>query len=725
MGGLRLTLLGGFEARLASGAPIDIPLRKAQGLLAYLALQPGKAIPREKLADLLWSERGDTQAQGSLRQTLTVLRKALAPVEPPPLVVERNSVALDPGAVEVDAVDFDRLIASGLDADLDAAVGLYGGDLIDGLTIRDPAFEAWLNEARRQFRESLRRALTRLLEHKTAIGAGDAAVATARRLLDLDPLQEATHRALMLLYAETGRREAALQQFERCRHLLEAEFGITPELETVALYRGLRDEAAVPGAKAPKESGAIAPKESGVSVVAPSPIIAGRTGAVYAPMTARARRWPVAALAVVLVVAAGGLGWLRPWEPKLERASVARMAYPLPDQPSIAVLPFVNLSGDPEQAYFADGLTEDIITTLSKIPTLFVIARTSTFTYKDKPVKVQQVAEDLGVRFVLEGSVRRTEGRVRVTVQLSDAISGNHLWAGRYDRDAKGFLALQDDITGTIVRVLRIELTEGEMVRVQLGRGTDDIEAWASAKRGHALLRRITKEDVARGRQHIERAIESDPGYATAWSSLAWTHLHDAKFGWSASRAESFQEAVAAAKKALTLDDSLPNTYAVLGAINLIERQHDQAIAYMEKAVALAPNGADHTARLAWTLTYAGRPTEAAALLEKAMRLSPYYPAWYLVTLGCAYRLGGRYDDAIAALKRAEQRSPGNFHTHAVLAVIYSELERLEEARAKVADILKMDPNYTIAQFAKAVPYKDPAEFDRIRNALRIAGLPE
>ena len=540
MGGLRLTLLGGFEARLASGAPVDIPIRKAQGLLAYLALQPGKAIPREKLADLLWSERGDKQAQGSLRQTLTVLRKALAPVEPPALVVDRNSVALDPDTVEVDAVDFDRLIASGLVADLDAAVGLYGGDLMDGMTIRDPAFEAWLDEARRQFRESLRRVLTRLLEHETAIGAGDAAVATARRLLDLDPLREATHRALMRLYAETGRRGAALQQFERCRHLLETELGITPELETVALYRALRDEAAV--------SGATAPKESGVSAVAPNPIIAGRTGAAYAPMTARFPRWPVAIVALALIVAAGALGWLRPWEPKVQRASIARTAYPLSDQPSIAVLPFVNLSDDPEQAYFADGLAEDIITALSRIPNLFVIARNSTFTYKDEPVKVQQVAEDLGVRFVLEGSVRRADNRVRVTAQLIDAIDGNHRWAGRYDRDARGFLALQDDITGNIIRALQIELTEGEMVRVQLGRGTDDLEAWGLAMRGHSLLRRITKEDVARGRQLIERAIELNPDYATAWSFLAWTHLHDARWGWSASRSESFQEAAAAAK---------------------------------------------------------------------------------------------------------------------------------------------------------------------------------
>jgi TolB-like protein/DNA-binding SARP family transcriptional activator/cytochrome c-type biogenesis protein CcmH/NrfG len=716
MARLRLTLLGGFEARSASGARLDIPIRKAQGLLAYLALQPGKAVPREKLAGLLWSERGETQAQGSLRQTLTVLRKALAPVEPPALVIDRNSVALDPEAVEVDAVRFLQLIDAGDPDDLEAVIGLYQGDLLDGFAVRDPAFEAWLEAARRQLRESLHRALTRLLDHHGAQGDRDAAIAVARRLLALDPLQEAAHRALMRLYAETGRREAALQQFGRCRDLLAAELGIAPEPETEALYRALRDEA-------PAAAGQ-APEAAGIPVLRPSPIGAGRRGAADAPIRAPFARWPVLALALVLVAAAGALAWLRPWEPKVEPASVARMAYPLPEQPSIAVLPFANLSGDPEQAHFADGLAEDIITILSKIPTLFVIARNSTFTYRDKPVKVQRVAEELGVRFVLEGSVRRAEGRVRVTAQLIDALGGNHLWSGRYDRDAKGFLALQDDIAGNIVRALQIELTEGEMARVQLGRGTGDIEAWASAMRGHALLRRITKEDVARGRQLIERAIALDPDYATAWSFLAWTHLHDARFGWSASRAESFRAATAAAKRAIALDDSLPDAYAVLGAIELIQRRHDPAIADMEKAVALEPNGADHTALLAWALTYAGRPAEAAALLEKAMRLSPYYPAWYLVTLGRAYRLAGRYDDAIAALERAEARAPTNFHMHVVFAVILSELGRLEEARAKVAHILRMDPNYTIAEFAKAVPYKDPAEFDRIRHALRRAGLP-
>lgn len=437
-------------------------------------------------------------------------------------------------------------------------------------------------------------------------------------------------------------------------------------------------------------------------------------------------RWPYIAAVIVLgAFGITGLVWWQPWAPDAEPPSIARMAFSLPEKPSIAVLPFDNLSRDPEQEYFADGLTEDIIANLSKIPNLFVIARNSMFTYKGKPVKVQQVAEEMGVRYVLEGSVRKADDRVRVTAQLIDAITGNHVWAERYDREAKNIFALQDEITLNIAAALQVELTEGDQENVRLGRGTTSLEAWSYATRALKFFRQFTKEEMARARSLIERAVELDPQYAAAWSFLGWTHWHDARWGWSASRAQSLQKAAELGQKALALDGSLPLTYQLLGSISLMNREYDDAIAHHEKAVALDPNGADAMAILGFTLTYAGRPGEATNLLQKAMRLSPYYPSWYLSTLGRAYRLTGRYDEAIVALKGAIERNPNFLHPHVVLAAAYSDAGKVEDARAEAKEILRIDPKFSIHDFAKALPYKDPIILEHLNVALRKTGLPE
>ncbi|HUS97961.1 MAG TPA: tetratricopeptide repeat protein, partial [Hyphomicrobiaceae bacterium] len=365
-------------------------------------------------------------------------------------------------------------------------------------------------------------------------------------------------------------------------------------------------------------------------------------------------RWIAAAAVLLLVVT--GVAWWQPWVARVEAARPAKMAFPLPMEPSIAVLPFDNLSGDKAQNYLADGLTENIISALSKAPGMFVIARNSSFTYKGKAVKVRKVAEELGVRYVMEGGVQRSSNRIRVTAKLIDAVKGRQLWSERYDRKLTDLFAVQDDITLRIVAALEVRLTEGEQSRLRFGRGTRSIEAWASATQGWALYRTLSRENNARARQLLQKATKLDPSFAWAWTVLANTHWGDARNGWSASRAESMRKAIELANKSKALDDSVPFTYSLLGLIHLLKRDYAQAIADCEKAVALDPSGADSKAVLAVVLTYAGRPREAATLLERAMRLNPRYPGWYLVTLGRAYRMSGRLDDAIEALQRAKQR---------------------------------------------------------------------
>ncbi len=440
-----------------------------------------------------------------------------------------------------------------------------------------------------------------------------------------------------------------------------------------------------------------------------------------------AQSWRLPALATVLVIlfVAGGMAWwFQPWEPTVEPASLERMAFPLPDKPSIAVLPFANMSADPEQEFLADGVTENIIAAISTVPDIFVISRSSVFTYKGRTVKVQRVAEELGVRHVLEGSVQRSGDKVRITAQLIDAITGYHVWSGRYDRDVKDIFDLQDEITLKIVTALQVELTEGELARVRQ-RGTDNLEAWLLVTQSLEHFMQFTKGGNVRARELAQKAIAVDPKYPDAYIRLARTHLIDFQAGWVADRAESLKRTVELVQQALKLDDAYPATYNILGSIHLFLRQHDRAIAYTEKAISLNPNHSLAKAHLAMILNYAGQPEKAIALLQNAMRLSPYYPDWFLGELGRAYFLTGRYDEAIKALKQRLRRNPNSSEAYVLLAAAYGASSREEEAQAALAEFVKPRPYYTLKHYAQGEFYKNPGDLKRVLDGLRKAGLPE
>ena len=438
------------------------------------------------------------------------------------------------------------------------------------------------------------------------------------------------------------------------------------------------------------------------------------------------RRWQWAVLAVVAVVGAGALAiwnfYLRPSPPPAEVVFERTPALKLPDKPSVAVLPFVNIGGELEQEYFSDGITEEIITTLSKIPELFVIARNSAFAYKGRPVKVQQVGEELGVRYVLEGSVRKAGDRVRITAQLVDAATGGHLWSERYDRDLKDIFALQDEITMKILTALRVKLTEGEQARLY-GRAGENLDSFLKVLQGRAYFYRFNKGSNLQARQMFEETIALDPKNATAYMMLGWTHLIEVWFGWTKSPGKSMERAVELAQKALALNDTLDTTHSLLGNIYLVKRQHEKAIAEAERAVVLNPNGADAHAHLGMILHYAGRPEEAITLLNKATRLNPLPPNWYLFSLGHAYRLTGQYEEAIAVYKRALHRNPDDMLAHTGLAATYSLLEREEEAHAEAAEVLRINPKFSLEFSAKTLPFKNKADTERYIDALRKAGL--
>jgi TolB-like protein/class 3 adenylate cyclase len=410
--------------------------------------------------------------------------------------------------------------------------------------------------------------------------------------------------------------------------------------------------------------------------------------------------------------------------PDVEPASVEDMAFPLPDRPSIAVLPFDNLSGNTDQDYLADGLTEEIITTLSKSPNLFVIARNSTFTYKDKAVEVKQVAEEQGVRYVLEGSIQRSGVRIRVNIQLIDALVGRHVWAEIYDRQFGDIFALQDDITQNILIALEVELTQGEEVRLMHLRAPKP-EAFVYLQKSRAHYYRFNSKDNAIARELAMKAVEISPEYPDAWEWLGWYDFNDYRFAWSADPNKSFKLAEEAANKAFVLDATVAGANGLLGALSLYRGEYEEAISHYRKAVELAPSNAIMTAGLGWVLCYGGYPEEAIPVLQQAMRLSPYYPAWMVGTLGLAFMMTGDYPKAIVATEQLIERKSLLQFGYSRLAAIHAALGDDEKAKTYAAELLKIKPDFSIAKWSKVLIYKDKELLDWELNALRSAGLPE
>lgn len=392
-------------------------------------------------------------------------------------------------------------------------------------------------------------------------------------------------------------------------------------------------------------------------------------------------------------------------------------------RPVIAVLPFSNLSKDRSQEYLADGLTENIITALSKVASLQVIARNSTYVYKGRSVDVKKVGRALGAGYVLEGSIIKADQRIRVTAQLIDAKTGRHLWAEKYDRPLKDVLALQDEITLKIANALMIKLTGGEAS----SRGTSNLEAWSLFVRGLGHFRKHTLGENVQARRLFSRAVRLDPNYALAWVMLAWTYWMDARLGFKRDTAKSLDMAQKLAAKALRLDKNLSSGYALWGSIHLMHRRFDAALISFRRAVALQPNDDNSLVLYGRGLIYAGRPAEAIVYIKRGMTLSPHYSAFFLHQLGHAYFLTGRLREArdvfLKYLKRCRQGECAPLVGHIFLAGIYADMGRGRLARRHLAAAKKIYPGLSLAHIHRTMTFQDPAMLERHLKALRKAGL--
>ncbi len=395
----------------------------------------------------------------------------------------------------------------------------------------------------------------------------------------------------------------------------------------------------------------------------------------------------------------------------------------LPEKPSIAVLPFTNMSGDPEQEYFADGITEDIITVLSQISGLFVIARNSSFTYKGRAVDVKQVAHELGVRYVLEGSVRRAGNRVRITAQLIDAGDGHHLWAERYDRQVDDVFAVQDDITRKMATALQVKLTWGETSHVWQT-GTRDFEAWRCMMQAFEHWYRFSAVDNAETRRLCEQAVSVDPDYGAAWALLAWTFWFEARFLHAPNPDDLIERFERLTDKVLALGNAPAQAHHLEGAVHMVRGELDLAVEALTRAIELAPSNAELHGLLGTAFNFLGKPGEGVAHANTAIRLSPRAPEFVLWVLAEGLRWSGALDQALAVAKRCVAQAPDSYIAHVKLTSILIDLDRKGEAMEAAKKVLALDPKFSVEVYGRTQNYTDPDRLAHVLDGLRKAGLP-
>jgi DNA-binding SARP family transcriptional activator/TolB-like protein/Tfp pilus assembly protein PilF len=674
---LTIGLLGPFEVKRGDSQQLRLP-KKAQALLAFLALQKGRPIPREQLATLLWGNSATEQARQSLRQCLAALRNALGAELSEAIVADTTSVLLAPSdRWSVDVATFEIACQSNSLADLARASALYRDELLAGLQIPVEPFGDWLSLERQRLFSLRLDLLQRLADARASSGDMENAIAAARQLTGLDPLREEGHRLLMRLLGAAGNRSAALKQYDRCTQILRDELGIAPDAETDRLAEVIRAGRTT----SPKSEGA-------------------------APQTS-ARLESTAAVA----------------------ATPASPGPPLPDKPSIVVLPFANLSGDASQDHFVDGLVEEITIALGRETWLFVIASPSAFAIRERTGDAREAAAKLGVRYVLRGSVRRDGSRVRTVVQLTDAAMGAHIWSHRFEDEVDNVFAMNDRLVAQAAALIAPALRSVEIERAQR-KPTSSLTAFDLYLRALPLFRKSLAENQEALRL-LDEAVTLDPSYSSAYAFAARCYQFQRLMGWVPPNDARFQEGLRLAHLAAESgkNDSEALWMAGLALAQLGgDLEHGQNL--VDISLTLNPNSANAWTASCGVRSYLGDYEQAIDAFHRSQRLNPLdqsqHVHWNMV--GLAYFRAGRYAEADAAADRAMQARPTYPPSLRLKVATCGLFGRLEEGRAYAQRLLAVHPEYSIGwirDFWGPLMQRSPDALAKFIEGSRLAGLPE
>lgn len=661
---LNVRLFGGFEVRRSAGPIIVFPTRKARALLAFLARHPGQPHGREGLAAMFWPDSAESEARRNLRQALKLVRRALADRSDAIIVIQGDALVLEPSTAEVDVDLFERLDEAGTPDALERAAALYRGDFLEGVNLADGPFADWSLIERMRLHARALDVFSRLLADRLEAERTEAAIDMALRLLALDPLQEHVHRQLIRLYLEQGRRGSAREQYQLCRAVLERELGSPPEAETERLYQEIRRcRVELPASASEPSSQSASPP--------PSP-------------------------AVDLLLT----------------------------RPAVAVLPFVNLGGDPSQTYFADGLSEDIITALASWRCFPLIASSSTFCYRECGDGLHDIAAELGTHYLVEGSVRSSGTKLRISAHLVEVETARYLWAERFDLDLHDILVVQGEAAEKIVAAIAPELQQAELRRIMTKR-TEEWSAWDYFLRGWSLLNHFTIADNARARYDFEQALRLDPAYSDAFMGLASGYLRDLFHDEAAaSREEALARGLTAAREAVSLDPNSSAAHHALGTAYTWVEDYEAAIAETELAIELNPSNAFARMALGNRLDLIGQTAEGIAQMRHALRLNPRDPRRFnfMRFLARAHIALGEYEIALRWSRKAVQLRPDQPDLHFRLAICLAHLDRTEEARAALHASERLRPGFLESR-KRWQPYADADRNEHFFAGLRRHGL--
>ncbi|UCH48544.1 MAG: hypothetical protein JSU95_01625 [Betaproteobacteria bacterium] len=639
-------MLGRFEARSTSGEVVDFNSKKAVALLGYLAAEARHAHAREELASLLWSRMGDERARHNLRQTLSKIRACSDSL----LIASGESLAIDQQSCSVDVIEFEKLARANEPESLRRGLDLYSGDLLEGLTLREPAFEEWLIPARARIRQTACKTADKLVQLLVAADRTEEAIDTLHQRLAMDPACEPAHADLMKLFVRLGRRSDALRQYQACVEALQRELDAEPSAETKSLYASIqRMEAGSENADNVAGTGAVAPATQ--------------------------------------------------------------------ERPTIAVLPFDNLSGD-EDAYFVDGIVEDLITALSRFSTLVVSARGSSFHYRDAAIPDRQVANELGAQFLVRGSMQRAGNRVRINVKLLDTASETHVWAGRFDRELEDVFAVQDEITSTLVSILAGQVEAARLANIRKA-SPERLDAYDVLLRGKDHHHRFTAEDCRTCIDLFERAIDKDPNYALAHTWLA-CGLGQAMVFNPDDKSQLMDRSEAAARRGLELDENESECHRILAQICLSRGNLKRSLWHQERALFLNPNDDRSVCAMGEIFSFLGRHDEAEEWVRNSMKLNPYHPERYWTHLARPLFHLGRYQEALEALDHIGRLRADD---HAYRVASLARLGDVDTCNMAVADLLKQNPDFNVESFAELLPYDQADDRKTLVDALRLANV--